>query len=192
MRNEKDATGDRAGDASAEVLLGDALHEARHGSMERAWRLCLEAADLGRELADPHVIARASTVITGPDAVPAVHTASRQALCLEALALLGTSEPDMRELVEAQLEAITSAWAAPSGPVDQRVGAHDAHADTWRFRRNITGLWDPRAWATGWGLPANSSSWEWRPARPKSSHGVGCGNWTPCASSDSATSGTRR
>lgn len=111
---------------SADELLDAARNEARHGSLERAWRLSLEAAERGREFGDGRVLAQAALVITGPDSVHRAHAASRQALCLEALAMLGDSDLDLRSMVEAQLAAVTSAWAATSTFAGQWIGHDEA------------------------------------------------------------------
>lgn len=100
------------------ALVALARREAESGSLERAWQACREAADLGRRLGDPVVLAEAATAITGPSIGSWSLTASRQALCLEALGMLGDADPELTEVVAAQLAALDNAWAerSPAGP----------------------------------------------------------------------------
>lgn len=94
----------------AHAALAVARHEARRGSIDRAWRACRDAAALGRELGDAEIMAAATTTITGPELASWSLTASRQALCIEALAMIGDRREDLRALVAAQLASLASAW----------------------------------------------------------------------------------
>lgn len=99
--------------AHAEQLLANARAESRTGSHERAWRTSREAAALGRTLGDAQVVARAATALSGPDILSRRLTSERQALCLEALAMLGDSDAELRDHVVAHLTAIATPWSTP-------------------------------------------------------------------------------
>lgn len=92
--------------------------------MKLAWKSCCDAADIGRALGDPTIIAQAALAIAGPDLLPTADAAARRALCVEAVALLGDAEPELRAMVESQLAAISSAWAAPNPVGQQRLDDH--------------------------------------------------------------------
>jgi DNA-binding CsgD family transcriptional regulator len=100
--------------AQAEELLALARSESRNGSHERSWRASLDAAALGRSLCDARIVARAATALSGPDILAFRLTPARQALCLEALAMLGDDDAQQRELVAAHLDAISTPWAEPA------------------------------------------------------------------------------
>lgn len=99
--------------AHAEQLLADARAESRTGTHERAWRMSREAAALGRTLGDARVVARAATALSGPDILSRRLTSERQALCLEALAMLGDVDGELRDHVVAHLTAIATPWSTP-------------------------------------------------------------------------------
>ncbi len=95
--------------------------------MKLAWQRCCDAADIGRAVGDPTIIAHAALAIAGPNLLPTADAAARRALCVEAIALLGDAEPDLRATVEAQLAVISSAWGAPPHVVQQeRLDADEA------------------------------------------------------------------
>src|SRR6478735_2848767 len=95
----------------AEELVATARSESRNGSLERAWHACQEAAAIGRAVGDASIVAGAATAISGPQITGFALTASRQALCLEALAMLGDSDAEWQQRVTAHLSAIASPWS---------------------------------------------------------------------------------
>lgn len=97
-------------------MLAEARVEARSGSLSRAWVACRAAARMGRSLGDGVLVAEAALVISGPSIADWGMTASRQALCLEALGMIGSEHPDMRALLSAQLAAISTAWSVAPDP----------------------------------------------------------------------------
>lgn len=70
-------------------------------------------------------MARAAIALTGPAVAAYALTPSRQALCLEALAMLDDDETELRGLVETQLMALASAWSTPVPP-GERVSGDEA------------------------------------------------------------------
>lgn len=93
------------GDASpadrAEVLLELARCEVRSGAVDAAWRSCQAAADIGRVIASPDIVADAATVLRGlPNSVtrPQIH-----ALCRRALAGLPATDTVRTARVLAQM-----------------------------------------------------------------------------------------
>ncbi len=112
-----EALGAAQGHARAEELLAEARSESRNGSLERAWQACQDAAAIGRSSGDASILAAAAIAISGPQIAAFAMTASRQALCLEALAMLGDSDADWQRRVTAQLAAIASPWSVePTSP----------------------------------------------------------------------------
>ena len=101
-------SGDRRQRAAA--LLSEVRREVLGGSLERAWTLSRSAAALGREIGDAEIVARAAIAVDAPDLAAWGAITARQALCLEALGILGPSTSELRRLVELQLAAIDSAW----------------------------------------------------------------------------------
>ncbi|MGB4778827.1 hypothetical protein, partial [Microbacterium sp.] len=110
--------------ARAGLLLVQARTASRNGSHDDAWRACQEAAAIGRQLQDARLVAHAATALAAPDILGIRLTPARQALCLEALALLGDSDAQLREHVTAHLVAITTVWLGP-----RATGAPIDHAD---------------------------------------------------------------
>ncbi len=125
--------------AEADKLIAEARDHAARGSMRLAWQRCNDAADLGRELGDAATIAHAAIAISGPDLLPTVDAAARRSMCVEAIALLGDTDPELSAMVEAQLKAISSPWATPATSPGQAPDAGEtqrrylslqaAHAD---------------------------------------------------------------
>jgi len=104
--------------ARARRHLDVARAEARGGSLDRSWEACLDAARVARELGDAELLAEAATVLADPSVGWATAVA-RQALCLEALGMLGVpageaespSRQEWRELVRTQLDGLSTGWA---------------------------------------------------------------------------------
>lgn len=116
---------DRArANSRAEALVELARFESRNGSLERAWQACQDAAAIARTTGEASIMAGAATAISGPPITAFAMTASRQALCLEALAMLGDGHSDWRQRVTAHLAAIASPWSveptSPTGHLDER------------------------------------------------------------------------
>jgi len=118
----KEATADAA--AAARDLLKVARHEARSGSLERSWRASTDAAAIARSLGDGALLAEAATVVMEPS-IMWRSSGARQALCLEALGMLGvapadgdepTSHAEWRELVRLHLEGLSTGWAERETP----------------------------------------------------------------------------
>ncbi|GAA1390682.1 hypothetical protein GCM10009613_31810 [Pseudonocardia kongjuensis] len=104
--------------AEARSRLETARSEARSGAVDRAWAAALAAARTARELGDAGLLGRAALAVGGPDLAARHLTAARQALCLEAMAALGDTDPELRELVGEHLTAISTAWSVrPAEPV---------------------------------------------------------------------------
>ena len=110
---------------SAHAFLASARAEARSGSWRKAWEASREAARIGRSTGDAVVVARAALAMSGSSIGDWSLTASRQALCLEALGMLGPEHGDLREALIAQHAAIATAWVAGPAPAD-RMSAADA------------------------------------------------------------------
>lgn len=87
--------------------------EAREGSVVRAWEHVGEAARLARAIHDGELLARAATAVTDPDASQWRLTPARQALCVEALALLPADPAydELRERTLALLDALSAGWS---------------------------------------------------------------------------------
>lgn len=111
--------------ARAEALIAEAREQSRNGRFSLSWRASADAAVIARRRADGRLMARAATALVGPQIADFGVTASRQALCVEALAMLGDDDGDLRELVTAQLGALSSPWSAPVG-LDRRLEADEA------------------------------------------------------------------
>lgn len=118
--------------ARARRLLDVARAEAREGSLDRSWQACLDAARLARELADVELLAEAATTLADA-AVGWATAASRQALCLEALGMLGSAregEPpgrrEWREVVQTHLEGLSTGWAERISPAHGSVDPVEA------------------------------------------------------------------
>lgn len=102
---ERDVTRD-----AALAALDRARAELAHGTVERAWIECLSAAALARELGDAGILADAATLIPGPQVGSHHLTVDRQALCLEAITLLGDADPSRRQRIENYLAGLSSGW----------------------------------------------------------------------------------
>lgn len=141
MRTE----GESGGGAAVRRALDAARTEARTGSVAQAWQLCRVAALLARLSDDVEGVAAAATILVEPS-IGWKNASARQALCLEALGLLGTTEvageppshAEWRTLVRGRLDALSTGWAdrlLPASAVDARtaerefaamVAAHEA------------------------------------------------------------------
>lgn len=87
-------------------LLAEARRQYQDGAVSQAWETCARVAELSRLADDPATLADAATVIrtmTNSSVTGRVH-----ALCVEALALLGDSDPVREARVRAQLVATSS------------------------------------------------------------------------------------
>ncbi|MEZ3160073.1 helix-turn-helix transcriptional regulator [Microbacterium sp. BWT-B31] len=134
---------DRSGDAAwhsrsaaaqARRLLDRARSEARSGSLTDAWRACLAAADLARQLGDAELLAEAATAVSDPSIMWKA-AGDRQGLCLEALGMLGpppddgdepASRREWRALVRTHLEGLSTGWADGVVPSAHRIDRVEA------------------------------------------------------------------
>jgi DNA-binding CsgD family transcriptional regulator len=91
-----------------DLLLELARSRFHAGNVALAWRTCNVAADIARETGDGPAMADAAVVIRGITNSPV--RAQVHALCLEALALLGDSDPVRCARLRAQLAATGSIW----------------------------------------------------------------------------------
>lgn len=164
---------------AAAGALARARSEMATGSIHLSWQACRDAADIGRELGDAGIVADAATVITGPLIASHHMTAARQALCLEALALLNDVDSSQRRRVEAHLQAISTGWArvtprscrplSASESEEQFVALQAQHATVRRADRVLeqleiatqvralgeaSGRDDHLAWAALWRIDA--------------------------------------
>ncbi|MEF3402283.1 helix-turn-helix transcriptional regulator [Agromyces sp. CCNWLW203] len=122
-----------APDAAAEAhrLLETARREARAGSRASAWAACRAAAAIGRRTGDAVVVATAATLLTDRELVEWRTAPDRQAMCVEALRMLGAPGDDdpitraLRERVEAQLEALSTGWAEHVAVSRERLSPAD-------------------------------------------------------------------
>ncbi len=110
---------------TARRLIAQAQEESRSGSLDRAWADCRRAAALARALGDAVLMAEAALAIAGPSIADWNLTASRQALCLEAMGMLGSSRPDLRAALATHHAALALAWL----PSSDRRGADAAGPD---------------------------------------------------------------
>ncbi|MET1017976.1 MAG: helix-turn-helix transcriptional regulator [Leifsonia flava] len=113
-------------------MIEVARHEALVGSPARAWETCNAAAAIARELRDPELLATAATLVIDPGLVAWRSVPARQALCLEALGLLGPAGSDdasteaLRERVVAHLDALSTGWAEHVDVPAESVTADEA------------------------------------------------------------------
>jgi DNA-binding CsgD family transcriptional regulator len=117
------ATGDADG---RDALLARARAEYRSGEVSIAWDTCAQVAALSRKADDPAGLADAATLIrtTGnPTVARRVH-----ALCVEALARLGGSDPVREARVRAQLTATADPFLAEDGGPEEPPEGGDAEA----------------------------------------------------------------
>lgn len=119
--------------AAARVLLDTARDEARNGSLERSWRASREAAAIARRLGDGEILAEAATAMLEPS-LNWRSPGARQALCLEALGMLGAapvdgdeppSRSEWRELVRLHLDGLSTGWAARPAPRSADFARHE-------------------------------------------------------------------
>jgi len=91
-----------------DLLLELARSRFHGGNVALAWKACNAAADIARETGDGPAMGDAAVVIRGITNSPI--RAQVHALCLEALALLGDSNPVRCARLRAQLAATGSIW----------------------------------------------------------------------------------
>lgn len=118
------AARDESGGA-ARLHLDRARDEVRNGSLERGWQECLAAAAIARSMPDPELLAEAATVLSEPTLMW-TRTGARQALCFEALGLLGAPTadeaptlPQWRRRVRAHLDGLSTGWAEHRGDLSR-------------------------------------------------------------------------
>jgi DNA-binding CsgD family transcriptional regulator len=97
-------------DGSSDLLLELARSQARAGRTVAAWQTCTGVADLARSRADAAAMADAAVVLRGVSDFTL--QAEIHELCIEALALLGDSDPVRSARVRAQLAVTGSPWVS--------------------------------------------------------------------------------
>ncbi len=100
-----------------------ARREAREGTVQAAWEHVREAARLARGIQDAELLARAATAVTDPDASQWRLTPARQALCVEALAMLpaGAAHDELRERTQSLLDSLSAGWSEKRVTSRERV-----------------------------------------------------------------------
>ncbi|MDQ0821002.1 DNA-binding CsgD family transcriptional regulator [Arthrobacter sp. V4I6] len=93
-----------------DLLLELATSRFHAGNVVLAWKTCSAAADIARETGDGPAMADAAVVLRGITYSPV--RAQLHALCLEALALLGDSDPVRCARLRAQLAVTGSIWVS--------------------------------------------------------------------------------
>jgi len=101
---------------AARALLREAKAEFRNGSFARSWQACQDAASIGRALNDATIVADAAIVITGASVGGGMFGSERHRLCLEALSLLGDTDPARTAQLEAQLIVTHNPWVQDDVP----------------------------------------------------------------------------
>jgi DNA-binding CsgD family transcriptional regulator len=122
-------------------LLAEARRQYQLGAVAQAWEACAQVAELSRLADDAATLADAATVIraiTNSAVTGRVH-----ALCIEALARLGDTDPVRGARVRAQLVATSNAFVLDQ----ERLGAlseiDDAEATFLRLQARRAELLDP-------------------------------------------------
>jgi DNA-binding CsgD family transcriptional regulator len=113
-------------------LLAEARRQYQTGAVADAWETCARIAELSRLAEDPSTLADAATVIrtmTNSAVTGRVH-----ALCVEALALLGDSDPVREARVRAQLVATSSPFVLDQEHLGPLVEVDDVEASFLRLQ----------------------------------------------------------
>jgi DNA-binding CsgD family transcriptional regulator len=113
-------------------LLAQARQEYQAGAVPKAWETCALAAELSRVADDPATLADAATVIRTM-ANPAI-TGRVHALCIEALARLGDSDPVREARVRAQLVATSNPFILDQDHLGVTSEIDDAEASFLRLQ----------------------------------------------------------
>lgn len=112
------------------LLLALARALFRAGQVDEAWSSCEEAAWLGRDTDDALLVADAAVVVRGGGPGFRPFTAQQNALCRQALSLLGATDPVRAHRLRAQLASTTNPWSihVPGGDVPVGLAAEDAES----------------------------------------------------------------
>jgi DNA-binding CsgD family transcriptional regulator len=113
-------------------LLAEARLQYQAGAVAQAWETCATVAELSRLANDPATLADAATVIrtmTNPAVNGRVH-----ALCIEALARLGDSDPVREARVRAQLVATSNPFVLDQEHLGAVPEVDDAEASFLRLQ----------------------------------------------------------
>jgi len=114
--------------ANQELLLDLARCHFRSGAVGQAWRVCKQAADIGRAAGDAVLMADAATIVRGLRNDPVCDEI--HALCRETLGRLGSADPVRRARVLAQFALTASPWTeAESEPGLRALQAAEATGD---------------------------------------------------------------
>jgi DNA-binding CsgD family transcriptional regulator len=121
-------------------LLAEARRQYQLGAVVQAWEACAQVAELSRLADDPATLADAATVIraiTNSAVTGRVH-----ALCIEALARLGDTDPVREARVRAQLVATSSAFVLDQEHLGALSEIDDAEATFLRLQARRAELLD--------------------------------------------------
>jgi DNA-binding CsgD family transcriptional regulator len=122
-------------------LLAEARRQYRTGAVLQAWETCEQVARLSRLASDPATLADAATVIrtmTNSAITGRVH-----ALCIEALARLGDSDPVRKARVRAQLVATSNPFILDQEHLGVVSEIDDAEASFLRLQARHAELLGP-------------------------------------------------
>ncbi|MDJ1371682.1 helix-turn-helix transcriptional regulator [Gulosibacter molinativorax] len=93
-------------------LLSAARVQARNGSPQRAWELAQKVAVIGRTTHNPQLLADAALVLTAPSVGAWNLSADRHTLALEAIRMLGDTDPHRTARLRALMEVTRNPWYA--------------------------------------------------------------------------------
>ena len=128
-----ESTEQAAEDSATRVqLLAEARRQYQAGAVAKAWETCARIAELSRLANDPVTLADAATVIrtmTNSAITGRVH-----ALCVEALARLGDSDPVRHARVRAQLVATSNPFVFDQEHLGADSEVDDAEASFLRLQ----------------------------------------------------------
>jgi hypothetical protein len=121
-------------------MLAEARRQYQGGDVGQAWETCAHVAELSRLANDPTTLADAATVIrtmTNSAVIGRVH-----ALCIEALARLGDSDPVREARVRAQLVAMSNPFVLDQEHLGALYEVDDAEASFLRLQARRAELLD--------------------------------------------------
>lgn len=158
---------------TAAELLDQARVALAAGAVDSAWELCRDAVRIGRATGEVAAVADAATLVPTDGIGSWKRRAEQHALCREALALLGDSDPARRARLEAHLALTRNPWTgrgpAPDVAPDDRFLAlrvrHAALVNAVHAEQRLAladevlalpagGDPEPRAWGTTWRMDA--------------------------------------
>ena len=173
-----ESTEQAAEDSETRVqLLAEARRQYQAGAVAKAWETCAHVAELSRLANDSATLADAATVIrtmTNSAVTGRVH-----ALCIEALARLGDSDPVREARVRAQLVATSNPFVLDQERLGTDSEVDDAEASFLRLQAQRSELQSVPA-HIGDQLKIADAAIELGDARVSTSTSVGAvvGGWT--------------